>query len=115
MTTEETAPTSNLLERMAQEEEPQHHMEAETPTKSKSLVEYDPYVKGSAFYFEFSSNCDPSLVNTKRTLSNPCFPQALELLRTVSKRTGGINCNEIEAKKCRLQRSYSTRNPVKLN
>lgn len=100
MTTEETAP----LERMAQEEEPQHHMEAETPIKSKSfeLVECDPHVKGSAFYFEFNSNCDPSLDNAERKLSKPCFRNAVELLRPVSKRTGGINCNEIEPKKCRL-------------
>ena len=111
MTTEETAP----LERMAQEEEPQHHMEAETPIKSKSLVEYDPHVKGSAFYFEFNSNCDPSLDNANRKLSKPCFRKAVELLRPVSKRTGGINCNEIEPKKCRLQRTYSTRNQAKLN
>ena len=111
MTTEKTAP----LERMAQEEEPQHHMEAETPIKSKSLVEYDPHVKGSAFYFEFNSNCDPSLDNAERKLSKPCSRKAVELLRPVSKRTGGINCNEIARKKCRLQRTYSTRNQAKLN
>ena len=49
MTVEETARTSNLLGRMAQEEEAQHHMEAETLIKSKSLLEHDPYVKGLAF------------------------------------------------------------------
>ena len=49
MTVEETSWTYNLLERMAQEEEAQHHMEAETPTKGKSLLKHDPYVKGLAF------------------------------------------------------------------
>ena len=50
MTAEETGWTYNLLERMAQEEEEaQHHMEAETPTKGKSLLKHDPYVKGLAF------------------------------------------------------------------